>query len=357
MREWFVITEHRSENISSLLRWFFLVLCIPIFYYPPISNVLNYETDTFPLLLAIGILYMTSTQIVLHKCHEKSVYYRFFTRGGIVFDYIAYAWLMQLSGGAESPFVSVGYLIVIHAALYWRLKGAFLLGAAIFSTLMFFFITDSGYQDTMASFEFFMKSCFLWLIALYGGIIASKERQHYLEKNMYQLQSEQDYLTGLLNHRKFQEDVLEKTKQNKPFTLVLCDIDRFKNFNDQHGHLIGDEVLKLVGATFKRYISIKDGEAYRYGGEEFAWILHTASQHEVKKMIESINSHLKRFPYTIGNEPLPVTLSYGIAIYKTGEKPAEMIQRADMLLYEAKSSGRNTLKLDTIKMEENQLMM
>lgn len=357
MKDSFAITEYRSETISSLLRWFFLILCVPVFYYQPISSVLKYETDTFPILFIIGILYMTSTQFVLHQLPETSLYYRVFTRGGIVFDCIAYAWLMQLTGGADSPFVSVGYLIVIHAALYWRLRGALIVGTASFVILSYFFIRDSGYMNTISSFEFFMKSIFLWLIAFYGGVIASKERQHYLEKNMYQLQSEQDYLTGLLNHRKFQEDVLESTKQKKPFTLVLCDIDRFKWFNDQHGHLIGDEVLKLVGSTFKRFISLKEGEAYRYGGEEFAWILHTTSRTEVKNMIATINKHLETFPYMSGDGALPVTLSYGIASYVEGEKPSQIIHRADVLLYEAKAAGRNTCKLDTVRVKGNQLTM
>ncbi|MGA4720567.1 GGDEF domain-containing protein [Fictibacillus nanhaiensis] len=357
MKDSFTITEHRSETISSLLRWFFLIFCVPVFYYQPISSVLKYETDTFPILFIIGILYMTSTQIVLHQLPETSLYYRVFTRGGIVFDCIAYAWLMQLTGGADSPFVSVGYLIVIHAALYWRLRGALIVGTASFVILSYFFIRDIGYMNTLSSFEFLMKSIFLWLIAFYGGVIASKERQHYLEKNMYQLQSEQDYLTGLLNHRKFQEDVLESTKQNKPFTLVLCDIDRFKRFNDQHGHLIGDEVLKLVGSTFKRFISVKEGEAYRYGGEEFAWILHTTCRTEVENTIETINKHLETFPYMSDDRALPVTLSYGIASYVEGEKPSQIIQRADVLLYEAKAAGGNTFKLDTVRVKGNQLTM
>jgi diguanylate cyclase len=202
-----------------------------------------------------------------------------------------------------------------------------------------------------------MDTSFLWLIALYGGVIASKERQYFFEKNMYQQQSLQDYLTGLLNHRKFQEDVLEKTKQKAPFTLVLCDIDHFKDFNDTHGHVIGDEVLKLVAAAFERYLSAKDGKAYRYGGEEFAWIMNTAAESKVKETIEQINTHLSKYPYTIEDGELPVTLSYGIAFYQQGEGPAEILQRADTLLYEAKAAGRNTYKIDHKKAKEKQLIM
>lgn len=309
------------------------------------------------MLLTVGIAYMTATQIVLSKFHEKSFYYRIFTRGGIVFDFIVYIWLLKLTGSSESPFIPVGYLMVIHAAIYWRLKGSIILAAAIFAVLVSFFINDEGFRETQTYFNFFIDSTFLWLIALYGGMIASKERHYYLEKNKYQLQSVQDYLTGLSNHRKFQEDVLEKTKLNMPFALVLCDIDHFKNFNDKHGHVIGDEVLKLVAAAFTRYLPSKEGTAYRYGGEEFAWIMNTADESEIKRTIEQVNTHLKRFPYTMQNGELPVTLSYGIALNKIGERPAEIIQRADTLLYEAKAAGRNTLKLDHTKIEENQLIM
>lgn len=357
MKDLFIITEHRSETISSLLRWFFLVICIPLFYYKPVADVLDFNKETFPILFTIGILYMTSTQIVLNRAPEKSFYYLVFTRGGILFDYIAYVWLMQLTGGSESPFMPVGYLIVIHAALYWRLKGSFILGGASFIAILFFFLRDGGYQNTTDFFQFFINTSFLWLIALYGGVIASKERQYYFEKNMYQLQSLQDYLTGLLNHRKFQEDVLEKTKQNDPFALVLCDIDHFKDFNDKHGHVIGDEVLKLVAAAFERYLPAKEGKAYRYGGEEFAWIMETASEHEVTETIQQINTHLQMYPYTLKDGELPVTLSYGIAFYQKGERPADIIQRADTLLYEAKAAGRNTLKLEHKKSEEKQLIM
>jgi diguanylate cyclase len=357
MKDLFVITEHRSETISSLLRWFFLVICIPLFYYDLIADVMKFNTATFPILFTVGILYMTVTQVILIRAQENSFYYRIFTRGSIVFDFIAYIWLMQLTGGSESPFIPVGYLIVIHAALYWRLKGSFILATASFTMISYFFFRDRGFEQTEALFDFFMETSFLWLIALYGGMIASKERQHYFEKNMYQLQSLQDYLTGLLNHRKFQEDVLEKTMQKAPFALVLCDIDHFKNFNDAYGHVIGDEVLKLVAAVFERYLPAKKGKAYRYGGEEFAWIMNTADGAAIKDSIEQINTHLRRYPYTLENGELPVTLSYGIAIYQEGERPADIIQRADTLLYEAKSAGRNTLKIDHYKNEEKQLIM
>jgi diguanylate cyclase (GGDEF)-like protein len=346
MKDLFVITDHRSETISSLLRWFFVIVCVPLFYYNPIANILNFNKETFPLLLTIGIVYMAATQVVLWRFHEKSYYYRIFTRGGIVFDFIVYTWLLLLTGNSESPFIPVGYLIVIHAAIYWRLKGSIVLAAAIFTEFVALFLYDAGYEETTTFFNFFINSTFLWLIALYGGVLASKERQNYFEKNMYQLQSVQDYLTGLFNHRKFQEDVLEKTKEESSFILVFCDIDHFKKVNDAHGHVVGDEVLKLVSSVFTRYLPMKDGTAYRYGGEEFAWIIHTDKETTVKRTIDQVNNHLKKYPYRLHHGVLPVTLSYGIAIYHPGEKPANLIKRADALLYEAKAAGRNTYKAD-----------
>jgi diguanylate cyclase (GGDEF)-like protein len=352
MKDFFVITEHRSETISSLLRWFFVIVCVPLFYYEPIVKVLNFNTKSFPILLTIAIAYMTITQVVLWRCHEKSVTYRIFTRGGLVFDFIVYTWLMILTGSSESPFIPVGYLIVIHAAIYWRLKGSITLAAGIFFVLVSLFIKDAGYEETKTLFHFFIDITFLWLIALYGGVLASKERQNYVEKNMYQLQSVQDYLTGLSNHRKFQEDVLAKTKNDCPFALVLCDIDHFKKVNDVHGHIVGDEVLKLVAGVFSRYLPSKEGTAYRYGGEEFTWIMHTNDGNIVKNTIEKVNAHLREYPYRLSQGALPITLSYGIAMYQTGEKPSELIKRADTLLYEAKTAGRNTMMVDSAQKVE-----
>jgi PleD family two-component response regulator len=85
--------------------------------------------------------------------------------------------------------------------------------------------------------------------------------------------------------------------------------------------------------------------------------MNTTEETVVRDRIESVNLHLKRYPFTMENGKLPVTLSYGVAFCKTNEHPTELIQRADALLYEAKASGRNTLKLDYIKKEENQLIM
>ncbi|ANX11983.1 hypothetical protein ABE41_008185 [Fictibacillus arsenicus] len=101
----------------------------------------------------------------------------------------------------------------------------------------------------------------------------------------------------------------------------------------------------------------KEGKAYRYGGEEFAWIMETAVESEVTETIQQINTHLQMYPYTLEDGKLPVTLNYGIAFYQKGERPAEIIQRADTLLYGAKAAGGNTLKFDHKKNEEKQLIM
>ena len=125
--------------------------------------------------------------------------------------------------------------------------------------------------------------------------------------------------------------------------LILADIDYFKKFNDQWGHLLGDQVLKAVGRKLNE--SMRDGAtAYRFGGEEFAILIpksklaiarHVAES--IRRSIEKISLKDKRSGQTIKN----ITLSFGVVEVKQGEALSYFVARADDFLYEAKRLGRN----------------
>lgn len=154
-----------------------------------------------------------------------------------------------------------------------------------------------------------------------------------------------DGLTGLLNHRRFQESIDRELKRaerfNERVSLILTDIDHFKNVNDTYGHPVGDKVLKEVARMIKSTVREIDIPA-RYGGEEFAIILLNADVIIAKRTAERIRKKATELSFKADGRVFGVTLSLGVATYPDDATEREdIINKADQALYFAKESGRN----------------
>jgi diguanylate cyclase (GGDEF)-like protein len=161
-----------------------------------------------------------------------------------------------------------------------------------------------------------------------------------------------DPLTGLGNRRSLQEDleVLHARSQRygRCFAVAMCDIDRFKAYNDTHGHQAGDQALRTVAATIAR--ELRGGDSvYRYGGEEFLLVLPEQTLDTALVAVERVRSAVERLaiPQPAAGSGGMLTLSAGIAAYGPGEPTTaeELLQQADAALYRAKAAGRNQLAL------------
>jgi len=159
-----------------------------------------------------------------------------------------------------------------------------------------------------------------------------------------------DALTAISNRKAFdaalEHFVLTSREQKASLCLLLADIDHFKQFNDVHGHLVGDKVLRFVASTLKRCLKGQDMAA-RYGGEEFAVILPHTAINGAKSIAEQIrvaisSGELKDM--SNGSSYGKVTVSIGSAQFRWNELPNELIQRADQALYLAKQRGRNRVE-------------
>jgi diguanylate cyclase len=156
-----------------------------------------------------------------------------------------------------------------------------------------------------------------------------------------------DVLTGLLNRRGF-DQAISKTRQdaithNNTFSIILTDIDHFKKVNDTHGHLIGDNVLKMISRLLKEQIKGKDIAA-RFGGEEFVLVLPETPLNGAFILAEQIRKRLQTMKWITKDSGKPigsVTVSLGVAQYKPDETIEALIQRVDNALYFAKKNGRN----------------
>jgi diguanylate cyclase len=156
-----------------------------------------------------------------------------------------------------------------------------------------------------------------------------------------------DPLTSVPNRKAFDSEltsavaVAEET--GEPLSLLMCDIDRFKVFNDTWGHQTGDHVLRLVATCLSENVKGRDTVA-RYGGEEFAVILRRTGLDDAIKLANQIRMNVERkklVKKSSGDVLGIMTISVGAAQYAPGETEADLIRRADTCLYTAKNSGRN----------------
>ena len=130
-----------------------------------------------------------------------------------------------------------------------------------------------------------------------------------------------------------------------PLTLLLLDIDHFKNYNDKYGHLEGDKVLVRFSQIIKSSLRTNDS-AYRYGGEEFTVILPETAGEEAKTVAQRIRATLEAetFYPKNGNE-VTITISIGVTEYQYKEELSTFIQRADQAMYRSKRDGRNKVSM------------
>lgn len=166
-------------------------------------------------------------------------------------------------------------------------------------------------------------------------------------------QASVDFLTGAPNRKAFDEHLskrmTEANAESKDLSLLMVDIDHFKRFNDEHGHLVGDEVLKFVANKVKEIVRGRDILA-RFGGEEFAVILPETPLAGAAVVAESIRAFFAQATLKhVGTSKKlgKITVSLGVAFYRQGESAEAFIHRADQALYFAKNNGRNRVATES----------
>jgi len=157
-----------------------------------------------------------------------------------------------------------------------------------------------------------------------------------------------DQLTGLYNRRVLETIYQQQSlvSEDQELSIIMMDIDRFKVFNDTHGHLMGDQILKVVGALLKREC-VKPIVPGRFGGEEFALVCPSLDMKQAKQLAEKIRLKLESISFSnkrTGEKIPPVTASFGVAMRQGTEVLNDFIERADNALYQAKRNGRNQVQ-------------
>ncbi len=168
--------------------------------------------------------------------------------------------------------------------------------------------------------------------------------EHSYHEEIYRLTTV-DGLTQIFNKRYFMEtlerELSRALRYQRSLSLIMFDLDKFKNINDTYGHLAGDYVLKHLASVLRSRIRREDVLA-RYGGEEFAIILPEIDAANALVFAEKIRRLVERTQFTFENIDIPVTISIGVStVSPQVDRTEELIRVADERLYEAKASGRN----------------
>ena len=164
-----------------------------------------------------------------------------------------------------------------------------------------------------------------------------------------------DGLTGIANRRQFDQSLekewLRMMRRETPLSLLMIDIDHFKQFNDRYGHGIGDECLRLVAHTIASIIKRPGDLAVRYGGEEFAVILPDTDEKGARVVAEAMRLAVDtlKLPHAASLVADHITISLGVTsnIPRQHENAQDLVNAADRALYRAKSSGRNRIYVES----------
>lgn len=279
------------------------------------------------------------------------------------FDLVVLSLLVFFSGGFDSPVIVLFIFYIVMATFLLDLKKALKKTVTAIVLVAVIFFTDEGMivssrQLThMVGFSVLLLFAYLTSAYLSQNLKENEEKFHELLVK-FREQSVTDGLTGLYNQSHFfllLNLQFERFKRyHKPFSVIIFDVDHFKNYNDSSGHLAGSEALQRVGQLMKKVFRASDILA-KYGGDEFVIILPNSDKIGAFLGAERIRETVENEHFEGGKtQPLGrVTLSLGLASCpEHGSTTQEILDKADKALYVAKKTGRNKVVIYSEDLEE-----
>lgn len=317
------------------------------------------------LIASVDLTFSAITIFLLYGMRIKKHKIEFFSNILLFITYLLFTAIV-LFVDTQLTRISI-YLLLIAAAYFLKGKRrGFYWLLLIVTTICFIQFSDkfnTGYSDLDIYIFFTYVATFYFMINIYESIKLSqtknliylnnnleeivKQRTAELqnEKEILQVISSTDSLTGLYNRSKLEETFKYEQKQsiryNTQLSIILMDIDFFKEVNDLYGHNIGDEFLIEISNELNIFFRDTDTVG-RWGGEEFLIILPKSSIKSAQNIAERIRSIIEKIPFNnIGHK----TASFGVASLIDGDELSTIVHRADEALYISKSDGRNKVSI------------
>lgn len=237
--------------------------------------------------------------------------------------------------------------IIVGASIWGKRLGVIFASICTFIFLVYYLTENSPQPLGLVLGKNLIIICIMYIVAWFIGAVADLESNY---RRALTTIANTDPLTGLYNHRFFQDELArcyENASVDKPLSLVIIDIDNIKHYNDSFGHIAGDDVLKQVGNILKETVK-KRGFVARYGGEEFVIVLPNFRSEEAAQVAEEIRQKINNCKFS-GHKYLleeKLTISSGISSYPHQAKNIkELIYQADQALYRAKSMEKNKVEI------------
>jgi diguanylate cyclase (GGDEF)-like protein len=265
---------------------------------------------------------------------------------------VLYLFLLSSGGQANTGLLwCYTYPLIVFSLLGTRLGGLLVLCVLSLSVVVLFvpdleFVTHSYTPDLKYRFT----GSILFVSAM--GYLMELSRMEAQKKSdqaneVLKMMAHRDELTGLYNRRGIKErhelDVYLNGERPNEMALAVCDVDYFKNINDQYGHDVGDEVLKLVARRLKS--SIRETDLIgRWGGEEFIILFPNTSLEEGFQLIERVRKAMSDSRFKVADKDIKLSFSTGISSTRYYDNWDDLIKSADRHLYKAKEAGRNCTK-------------
>lgn len=249
-------------------------------------------------------------------------------------------------------FYSAGMLATIHmrglSLVYWvyptMIAAYFMLRPAVALAInsVSMVVLLAILTRELALLDLFTVVVTISLVNLFAYIFSHRTG---LQNQELHTEVERDFLTGVGNRRALDGKLEAYASERRPHlesSLLLLDLDHFKQVNDRHGHAVGDKVLIRLCELMRNHTRSSD-QIFRYGGEEFAIIATGAGLSAASRLADGLRAAVAEEPFIDGH---PITVSIGVAAMDKSGAPADWLMRADKMLYAAKLAGRNAVRVD-----------
>jgi len=328
-----------TERWITKSRWFVIAF---LFLYLNMLQLTDWPLGLFNSLLVLAALYNLGIVLFIRNANFFSI------KLILVFlylDMIAVAVGLFYTGGVTSPFLFIWYLTLFATGIRFGFKQSLLLLVPMAVFYAYLVHRDMGFTGPGPVNRLLLGLSSLVGASMYGTIYSQGERYTMKVMADFRMASIMDNLTGLYNYAFFMDrlkhEQFRADRANSHFSVIIFDLDRFKQVNDTYGHEKGNVLLKAVAGILTTNARGMDTVA-RYGGEEFV-VLMPDSKGADHEMAERIRKKVEEAEFNgIAEGPLRITISGGLCTYPNDARSGtDVLVQADKALYAAKASGRN----------------